>query len=166
MLMSLRELCVAALLVMSLAPALSRGQDYYLFTSFRGNGEDGLHLALSTNGYHWAEVNQGRSLLKPALGGYNLMRDPCLAQGSDGAFHLVWTTGWTTEKGSTIGYASSRDLIEWSAQKGIPLMTNEPGTRNIWAPEIFYDRLDSRWIILWSSTVNGKFTETANGRLA
>jgi len=161
MLMNPRKLCVAALLVMSLAPALSRGQDYYLFTSFRGNGEDGLHLALSTNGYHWAEVNQGRSLLKPALGGYNLMRDPCLAQGSDGAFHLVWTTGWTTEKGNTIGYARSKDLIEWSEQKGIPLMTGEPGTRNLWAPEIFYDRQESRWIIFWSSTVKGKFTETA-----
>jgi hypothetical protein len=28
----------------------------YLFTSFRGNGEDGLHLALSTNGYTWTAL--------------------------------------------------------------------------------------------------------------
>ncbi|MCX6915651.1 MAG: hypothetical protein NT167_21835 [Verrucomicrobia bacterium] len=75
----------------------SQAQDYYLFTSFRGNGEDGLHLALSTNGYHWQALNHDRSFLKPVVGGFKIMRDPCLAEGPDGTFHLVWTSGWTTE---------------------------------------------------------------------
>ena len=38
-------------------------EDYCVFTSFRGNGEDGLHLALSTNGYHWQALNGDRSFL-------------------------------------------------------------------------------------------------------
>jgi Glycosyl hydrolases family 43 len=134
-------------------------QDYYLFTSFRGNGEDGLHLMLSTNGYHWHALKNDGSFLKPQIGG-KLMRDPCVAIGPDGIFHMVWTSGWTTEKGKVIGYAESKDLQHWSEQRAIELMQNEPGTRNIWAPEIFYDSNQKRWLIYWSSTVPGKFPQS------
>jgi beta-xylosidase len=143
-------------------PASSLAEEYFLFTSFRGNGEDGLHLAWSTNGYRWQALNGDRSFLKPQVGGFNIMRDPCLAQGPDGTFHLVWTSGWTTEKGKTIGYAHSKDLIAWSEQQAIPLMENEPKARNIWAPEIFYDQTQKRWLLFWSSTVPGKFAQTDN----
>lgn len=121
------------------AGQLLQAEEYFLFTSFRGNGEDGLHLALSTNGYHWQALNGDRSFLKPEVGGYKLMRDPCLAQGPDGTFHLVWTSGWTADKEPVIGYANSKDLVHWSEQRPIRLMENEPKTRNLWAPEIFYD---------------------------
>ncbi|MCY3022742.1 MAG: hypothetical protein NTW87_27505, partial [Planctomycetota bacterium] len=57
-----------------------------LFTSFRGNGEDGLHLAYSRDGYTWTALKNDRSFLKPAVGG-KLMRDPSLLQGPDGTFH-------------------------------------------------------------------------------
>ena len=50
-----------------LAPAAADGP-YYLFTSFRGNGEDGLHLAISRDGYHWTTLNQDRSFLRPSVG--------------------------------------------------------------------------------------------------
>ena len=149
--------------ILYLVPAgTATADDFFVFASFRGNGEDGLHLALSTNGYLWKAVRADRSLLKPQIGGYNLMRDPCLAQGPDKTFHLVWTTGWSVDKGKTIGYASSKDLLNWSAQKGIVLMENEPYTRNIWAPEIFFDSHRGSWMIFWSSTVSNKFTETAS----
>jgi hypothetical protein len=140
--------------------ASGRAEDYFLFTSFRGNGEDGLHLALSTNGYHWEALGHDRSFVKPEVGAYKLMRDPCLAEGPDGSFHLVWTTAWTADKGKIIGYAHSADLIVWSAQRAIQVMENEPRTRNIWAPEIFYDRAKARWLLFWSSTIPGKFPET------
>ena len=70
----------------------SGDQPYYLFTSFRGNGEDGLHLAISRDGYHWTALNQDRSFLRPSVGNGKLMRDPSLAQAKDGTFHLVWTS--------------------------------------------------------------------------
>lgn len=89
------------------------------------------------------------------------MRDPCLAQGQDGVFHMVWTSGWTTEGGKVIGYASTKDLVNWSGQRAIELMQNQPSTRNIWAPEIFYDRSRQCWILFWSSTIPGQFGETA-----
>ncbi len=105
--------------------ATAEADTYYVFTSFRGNGEDGLHLALSRDGYHWKSLNQNQPFLRPEIGDQKLMRDPCLAQGPDGKFHLVWTTGWTAEKTKVIGYANSKDLVHWSAQHPIPLMDRE-----------------------------------------
>jgi GH43 family beta-xylosidase len=86
------------------------------------------------------------------------MRDPCILRGPDGTFHMVWTVGW--RDGSTLGYASSKDLINWSPQRGIKVMENEPASRNVWAPELFYDEAKEQFMIFWSSTVPGKFPET------
>jgi hypothetical protein len=44
------------------------------------------------------------------------MRDPSIAHGPDGVFHLVWTTSW---EGRTIGHTRSRDLRHWSPQRTI-----------------------------------------------
>ncbi|MEO6724332.1 MAG: glycosyl hydrolase, partial [Blastocatellia bacterium] len=33
----------------------------WLFTSFRGNGEDGLHLAYSRDGYQWIALKKDQS---------------------------------------------------------------------------------------------------------
>jgi beta-xylosidase len=154
--LGLRALLLTALLMGSIG---AFGQEFYLFTSFRGNGEDGLHLALSTNGYHWTALGGNRSFLKPTVAG-KLMRDPSLAQAPDGQFHLVWTTGWTTESGKVFGYATSKDLVHWSEQRGIPVMQHESATRNVWAPELFYDQTQRQWLVFWSSTIPGKFKET------
>src|SRR5207249_2284426 len=51
-------------------------QTCYLFTSFRGNGEDGLHLAWSTDGIKWQALNHDKGYLAPHVGRENLMRDP------------------------------------------------------------------------------------------
>ena len=131
----------------------------YVFTSFRGNGEDGLHLASSTNGYRWTPLNGDRSFLRPTVGG-RLMRDPCVIRGPDRKFHMVWTTSWTAEGNPILGYASSPDLIEWSPQRAIVVMQNEPATRNVWAPEIFHDETRREYLIFWSSTIPGKFPGT------
>jgi hypothetical protein len=81
----------------------------YLFTSFRGNGEDGLHLAWSADGLKWFALNNDKPALRPEVGKEKLMRDPCLLQGPDGTFHLVWTDSWFSR---TIGYANSKDLAQ------------------------------------------------------
>jgi hypothetical protein len=125
----------------------------YLFSSFRGNGQDGLHLAWSNDGIHWQPLNSDRSYLAPQVGG-RLMRDPCILQGPDGTFHLVWTSGWYEK---TIGYANSKDLIHWSAPKAIPVMAHEQTARNAWAPELAYDKDNKQFIIFWASTIPGRF---------
>ncbi|TAK94395.1 MAG: glycosyl hydrolase [Verrucomicrobia bacterium] len=130
----------------------------FLFSYFTGNGEDGLHLAWSRDGCKWEALNDGKSFLTPEVGESKLMRDPCLLRAPDGVFHMVWTTAW---KGKTIGYASSRDLVHWSAQQAIPVMAHERGALNCWAPEIIWDEKRGEFLIFWATTITGKFPETA-----
>ena len=130
------------LLATILAQRVGRAEEHFLFTSFRGNGEDGLHLALSTNGYHWQALKKDHSFLKPEVGA-KIMRDPCLARGAGRHLPPGLDHRLDGGKGKIIGYAQSKDLVHWSEQKAIPVMENEPGTRNIWAPEIFYEKAQS-----------------------
>ncbi|MWB94063.1 prolyl oligopeptidase family serine peptidase [Flavobacterium sp. GA093] len=130
--------------------------DGYVFTYFKGNGEDGLHLAYSEDGFKWNTLKNDTSFLKPEVGKDKLMRDPSVIKGGDGLYHMVWTVSWT-DKG--IGYASSKDLIHWSKQEFIPVMADSKA-RNTWAPEITYDEKSKTYMIYWASTIDDKFTET------
>lgn len=125
----------------------------YLFTSFAEPATDGLHFLWSEDGLHWQRVPGG--FLKPTVGEGKLMRDPSLLQGPDGTFRLVWTTNWRGDLG--FGYASSRDLVNWSPQQFIPVMQHEPNTVNVWAPELFYDAESEDFIIAWASTIPGRY---------
>jgi hypothetical protein len=130
----------------------------YLFSYFENNGKDGLHLAYSSDGYHWEALNDGKSFLSPELSRDKLMRDPCIIRGGDGLYHMVWTISWTE---SGIGYASSKDMINWSEQKLIPVMAHEDSVRNCWAPEITYDPASGEYMIYWASTVKGRYTDVS-----
>jgi hypothetical protein len=153
----------SALLAVALAATVvtssARTPTTFLFSYFVGNGEDGLHFATSADGLAWTAVAGGRSFLRPAVGG-RLMRDPCVVQGPDGRFHMVWTSGWWER---SIGLAHSPDLRTWSAQREIPVMKHEPIARNAWAPEILHDRTSGRFLIYWASTIPGHFPETEAG---
>lgn len=146
---------IFAILVVLCAISASAQDRHYLFSYFTGNGEDGLHLAYSTDGYVWNALNDGKSLLTPTAGKDKLMRDPSIIEGRDGLFHMVWTVSWA-EQG--IGYSSSKDLVSWSKQRYLPVMEGHPGTRNCWAPELFYDEVTERYMIVWASTIPGKFS--------
>jgi alpha-L-fucosidase len=129
--------------------------DVYLFTTFRGNGEDGLRFAYSFDGYRW--MNVPGHFLKPRVGRSQLMRDPSLLRGPDGIFRLVWTTEWKGDRG--FGAASSPDLVHWSEQKFVPVMEHEPSTVNVWAPELFYDTDQQLFIVCWASTIPGRYPD-------
>jgi hypothetical protein len=149
--------CTTALLPFAAAAKDRTAADdtVYLFTSFRGNGEDGLRFLHSSDGYHWQNVPG--TFLKPAVGPSRLMRDPSLLRAPDGMFHLVWTTGWKKDQG--FGYTHSKDLVHWSEQRFIPVMEHEPTTVNVWAPELFYDEPNKQFIICWASTIPGRFPD-------
>jgi len=68
---------------------------------------------------------------------------------------MVWTTSW---RGRTIGYASSRDLKSWSQQKAFTV--GEETGINCWAPEVLYDPEAKEFLVVWASTVPGRFPET------
>jgi beta-xylosidase len=90
------------------------------------------------------------------------MRDPCIARGPDGTFHMVWTVSW---EAPAIGYASSTDLIHWSEQQEIKPFEHEANARNCWAPELTYDPYNEQFMIYWSTTIPGKFPETDSSNI-
>lgn len=155
---SLLALALATLLISGCESEEETDATAYLFTYFTDNGQDGLHLAWSPDGYHWTPLNEGESYLAPKVGNSKLMRDPCVARGPDGVYHMVWTSGWNE---NNIGYASTKDFISWSEQQEIPVMAHEPTVRNSWAPEIEYDEERGEFIIFWASTIPDRFPATA-----
>ena len=156
-----KYLLIAIILILSTACncLAQNNKEIFMFSYFKGDGEDGLHLAYSRDGINWEALNHNKSFLSPGVGEDKLMRDPCIIQGPDNKFHMVWTISWK-EKG--IGYANSDDLIHWSEQKCIPVMEHKKNARNCWAPEIFYDDSTDKFFIFWSTTITGKFTETSS----
>lgn len=146
--------------ILFLLPALAAAADPWLFTSFRGNGETGVYLALSPDGYRWTPVKGNQSVIPPKFPGM-LMRDPFLVKGPRGEWHLLWTTGWTRDKKDgrlTIGHAQTRDLAAWGEQQMIDIPLE--GARNAWAPEMVWDGKAKQWILFWASTIPGRFPDT------
>jgi hypothetical protein len=147
-------LLLTSTFIFSSASAQTNTGNIYLFSYFKNNGQDGLHLAYSNNGYTFTALKNDSSFLKPILSKDKLMRDPCIIRGADNKFHLVWTVSWN-ERG--IGYASSDDLIHWNEQQYIPVMEHEDSARNCWAPEITYDAKKKEYMIYWATTISGKY---------
>jgi len=138
----------------------SQGQEQvYLFSYFTDNGQGGLHMAYSHDGLKWEALKDGKSWVTPTVGNDKLMRDPYILQGKDGLFHMVWTSSW---KERQIGYASSNDLVNWSEQKAIPVMAQEPTAKNCWAPEMGYDPQNKNYIIFWATTIPGRHSDVAS----
>lgn len=124
----------------------------YMFTSFHEPADEGLRFLYSYDGHKWTDLN--KTFLAPTVGS-KVMRDPSIAKGPDGTYHLVWTSGWNKDKG--FGYASSKDLKTWSVAEFIPVMQHEDSVVNVWAPELFYDDADNQFIIVWASTIPYRF---------
>lgn len=150
----MKKIIFLLLAAISFNASAQANKEVYLFSYFKNNGEDGLHLAYSTDGLKWAALKGDSSFLKPTVSKDKLMRDPCIIRGADGLFHMVWTDSWT-DKG--IGYASSPDLVHWSEQQKLPVMEKEDGARNCWAPEITYDKISKTYMIYWATTISGRF---------
>lgn len=108
-----------------------------------------MRLANSFDGHVWTDLPGHGFLITPEKG---LMRDPFLLLGPDRQFHLIWTTDWESQD---IGYACSKDLVNWSEQRRLPVMQTVAGTRNCWAPEMVYDESTQSYVIFWASTVKG-----------
>lgn len=125
----------------------------FLFTSFHEPADKGLRMLYSFDGKKWNDLDT--VLLQPKVGEQKVMRDPSMVQDKNGIFHLVWTSSWRGDKG--FGYASSKNLVNWSEQWFIPVMKHEPTTVNVWAPEIFYDDTRDQYMIIWASCIPDRF---------
>lgn len=132
-----------------LAPTIACAQDAYLFAYFKEPANQGIYLALSRDGLHYTELNNGQPWVTPPQPG-GIMRDVFLTRNPVSGFDMVWTWGW---RGNSLGHASSPDLLQWSVLQEIPIMQDFPATNNVWAPEIYWDAKQLKWLIIWSSSM-------------
>jgi len=155
-----RLLCTLALLAgcafARAQPASPLAQGPIVFAYFKEPGNQGIYLALSRDGYTFTPLNDGQPWLKPDTPG-EIMRDIFITRNPTGeGFRAIWTWAW---RGSTLGTASSPDLMTWSHQTEVPMMKDFPTVRNVWAPETYWDEKEKQWLVIWSSAVDG----TTNG---
>jgi Beta-fructosidases (levanase/invertase) len=132
-------------------------RNIYVMTGFREPADTGLRFIYSRDGYHWTDLGPS-TFLRPEVGTQKVMRDPSLAVGPDGTFHLVWTSSWKNDYG--FGYAHSKDLVNWSKQEHIIVMDHDSTYGNVWAPELFYDSDRDEFSIAWSSASPNHFDGT------
>ncbi|MEL7471766.1 MAG: glycoside hydrolase family 43 protein [Planctomycetota bacterium] len=133
------------------APKARNATKHYVFTSFRDVHPPTTHLLYSNDGYRWRTLFDDRPILAAKPG----MRDAHLSRGPGGTFHMLWTNADFGEFVPTISHAWSRDLVEWSEPRHLPVMASVPGVRHCWAPEAFYMPDRREWLVHWSSTVDG-----------
>ena len=115
-----------------------------------------MRYALSRDGKSFEALSNKSSFFSPKIGEERLFRDPFIFLSSQ-RYHLLWTNSWN---GVSIGHSTSEDLIHWDEPRAIPVMASVAGTRNCWAPKAVYDDISDHWLIFWSSTVSGMFSET------
>ena len=123
-----------ALLILILFTACQKEkqeEEYYMFTSFHEPATEGLRFLYSEDGLHWDSIPG--IWLTPEIGKQKVMRDPSIVRTPDGTYHLVWTSSWRGDLG--FGYAQSKDLMNWSEQRLIPVMAYDTTTVNVWAPK-------------------------------
>src|SRR5580704_2009509 len=147
---------LSATLFIALAPftyaQAPRPTDPIVFAYFQEPANQGIYLALSRDGYTFTPLNDGQPWIKPEVKG-EITRDVFITREPSGnGFRAVWTWAW---KGSTLGTASSIDLMTWSHQTEVPIMRDFPAVRNVWAPETYWDDNAKEWLLIWSSAVDG-----------
>ena len=133
---------------------VSAQREVYISTSFHEPANEGLRFIYSYDGWQWKNVPG--IWLRPEVGQQKVMRDPSIIRTPDGTFHLVWTSSWRGDRG--FGYASSKDLVHWTEQRFIEVMT-DTSTVNVWAPELFWDDVKQQAVIIWASCIPGKFPD-------
>lgn len=141
------------IIILLFVSLVSCNRKAWIFTSFHEPADKGLRMLYSHDGKKWTDLDT--VLLRPSVGNQKVMRDPSMVQDKNGIFHLVWTSSWRGDKG--FGYASSKDLMNWSAQQFIPVLQKEPVVVNTWAPELFYDEDADQFMIIWASCIPGRF---------
>ncbi|RXG31947.1 glycoside hydrolase family 43 protein [Leeuwenhoekiella marinoflava] len=153
----------------------------YLMTYFKDD-DHSLHMALSTDGYTFTDVNGG----KPVVAGDTIasqkgIRDPHITRGPDGAFYVAMTdlhifakqegyreTTWERPQeeydwGNNRGFVlmKSYDLINWTHSNFL-LNEHFPELENIgcaWAPQTIYDAEADKMMIYFTMRLGHGLTK-------
>lgn len=117
----------------------------YLFAYFPDNENENLYYALSSNGFEYTPINNGKMVMaSDTVSRKHGIRDPFVTRGKDGKFYMVTTDmksaeGWASNRG--IVMYTSDDLINWK-HSTVHFPERFPQWENVtrvWAPEAVWD---------------------------
>lgn len=161
----MRRILVSLLFAFLCMPIFSEQKYYaYLFAYFKGEGlaqGEQIYFAISQDGLHWTDLNEGNPVLTSSLGEKGL-RDPFIMRSADGSkFYVIatdlkiygngnWTAAQTTGSKSIMVWESN-DLIHWSDQRMCQVAPQGAGCT--WAPEAIYNEETGEYIVFWSSKI-------------
>ena len=134
----------------------------YLFCYFVGNevDEQTIHLAVSTDGYHFKALNGNESVIDQTKG-TGCVRDPYILKGADEngkeCFYIIATDmnaleGWTSNH-SLITW-KSYDLVNWIDETVIDMRQFEgfENTNRAWAPQAIWDAEKEMYMVYWANS--------------
>ena len=110
-------------------------------------GKQDLRYCVSTDGFHFEQVNAGNTILKSTLGG-KILRDPFIIKDKNAQYHLITTNDWA---GRSFGMWDSDDLMHWKNEQVITV--SPPGADKTWAPEAIYDEKNKNYVFYWTSSL-------------
>ena len=137
-------------------PVVSR-EGAYLFAYFVGNSaeEQKIHLAVSTDGYNFAALNENKPVIDQKLG-TGCVRDPYIFKAKDeegkDCYYIVATdmdanAGWTSNH--AIIFWKSYDLVNWGDEFVLDMRTvpGWEGCNRAWAPQVIYDDTVDKYMV-------------------
>ena len=160
----LKVLLTLSCVVSSVLMCAEQQYSAYLFAYFKGEGlaqGEQIYFAISKDGLHWTDLNDGNPILTSTLGEKGV-RDPFIMRSADGkSFYIIatdlkiygnndWTAAQTSGSKSIMVWESS-DLIHWSDQRMCQVAPAGAGCT--WAPEAFYNDETQEYIVFWSSKI-------------
>ena len=164
----MRKILVAIIAFCLLCPNLLSAQqrykfgpeekDYkgYLFTFFKGNNDESVYYAISTDGYNYRILNDGKPVISKEVSSAGGLRDPHILRAKDGKnFYMVCTDmmsskGWDSNRAMVL--FKSTDLINWTSSI-INIQEKYEGQedlKRVWAPQTIYDPAVDKYLIYWS----------------
>lgn len=137
--------------------------------------EESLHYALSRDGRTFTALAGNTPVWQATVDGQSVpLRDPFVARGLDGRYHLLATRavpaqrqpdgryhrigmGFAPHSGpADLLHATSDDLITWQDVSIAPVLRDVPAAKNLWAPEFVPDAQHGDHLVIWSSSVGPK----------
>lgn len=162
---TLTLLAASAVATAERAAALDPFTGYLLahFTGESSNGEQ-IHLAHSTDGLSWTDLNDGAPVLVSTVGTRGV-RDPALVRSPSGDRYWIIATDLRIASGTSWGDASGRgstslvvwessNLVDWSAPRLVNVAGSIPGAGNAWAPEAIWNPATNDYVVYWATNAN------------
>ncbi|MBR2991412.1 MAG: glycoside hydrolase family 43 protein [Solobacterium sp.] len=125
----------------------------YVITYF-GSDEETMRMMYTYDGQYWFKFNNDETIVRATIGTKRL-RDPSLIRKTDGTFWLVATQGYDTD---SVYVFDTPDLVTYTNEH--LLKVNRSGYKTemsglqAWAPEGFYDRIQNKYILTFSSVAD------------